>query len=200
MLAGRGILASGLMAFNPTYNVARTSDTGGSYPGWALRADARDAEVWPTVSSATIRGKIWVQTTASDTVVYCAITDRTGNTITAVYYDTSGASLGDPGTTSSQVMALGLRVDSLSIAASVITSSGDGTSSAQIGSYTDSAFFNPTNAVQYGFYGHSSSADNEVPDIDSIDIQVTFTFRKTGYEDLIVAYKAMVDTRVNPIT
>lgn len=183
----------GTVDFSPTYIVARTTDTGGSWPGLALWGSVADAN--PQGGFASVRCNIWARATSTDTLVQMSINNRNGNSQLHRYFDTSGASLGDPGTGGSNAMLLGVRADEIRITVAVIASIGDGGSHQQIGTFTDNVFFSPTNLTNYGYQDDCVS---EVPpgnnDADDYDIEVTFTFRKTGYNDLTVTYRTWADS------
>lgn len=175
--------------FSPTYVAAQTSDTG----GLAVRAVMDDDQEF-SAAHAEARCIIWVETSASETYVRVDITNKDGATEDLDWYNTSGVGQGDPGV-DQNAMSLGERVDTVKIRKVSEDVADDGAVSSKEGTFTDDLAFNPTNTLNYGYRINVESTDEGgAPDSDTGNIVIEFTFVKSGFNDLVVEYKALVNT------
>jgi len=164
----------------------------------------------PTANTSANAGtRIWVEVTSGEATIYCSC-DSGGSDGTAgleVWNDDTGTGQGDPGTYSSggtAVFTLGAEPDSIRITKSNETTFNDTgigeTSSAsvsQIGSFTDNSFFTPSLSTDYGYRADTSASDtndNSVNVDAGAQVDVTFTFRKTGNTDYSITYTQDADS------
>lgn len=185
------LVADGHSAFQPTYNGALHPTIVGS----AL-SDYLDFDPVSFASSDALTNmKIYAYTTSNNCQLWIVGTQSGSVT-----------NLGSGATPLTKIFDLNVRPDTISIfLTSPVAGSIGGQYQAayndidQIGSFTDSQDFNPTNFVQYGweFESYVRSTDPPQPSSGFANQTplITFTFKKAGYETLAVTYKLRCDSQ-----
>lgn len=133
---------------------------------------------------------IWVIQTATNCYVRCGINDSPNTT--NQWYNTGGVGQGAPGTiasTGATIFTLGEQCDEVRINHTDNTSSGSPTFTTVSGSYTDNAFFTPTQDTKYGRVVNTFNSSSPEPSVATDgNIVCAITFRKAGLDDYTVSF------------
>jgi hypothetical protein len=187
MLAGGFLSQGGLLNFSPTYNGAQSPTTVCS-----ATADYEYANLGPGSSSAEATADVYVVNEAADSVIKVIAFEDGG--------PTDQGSSASPAT-ETEIFNLNIRPDTVAIRLveePYVDSDHANypSTTKKIGTFTDDSDFDPTNAVKYGYQADASVDSSDPPgnpprtaEDGQITPIVEFTFKKAGYNELVVTYK-----------
>jgi hypothetical protein len=156
--------------------------------GIVCHAEADDSNFGP--SSASADTSVWLETTASDCFIRVDGFANASSIADVNWFSPVDVDEGTPGT-DEDVFVLNQRPDSVNIFTFSLDDSQPDTVHVKIGTFTDddkSTFFNPTNAVNYGYELQINASDPGDGNQDGSQT-IQFTFRKAGLNDLTVLYR-----------
>lgn len=178
----------GVQAFSPTIDGRIAAD------GVVVNASSFRTTIAPSNASAAADAYIYVEVVSGNAYVYVLID---GISVLGSWFEDDGTGNTATASTEYTVFTLGAEPDEIKVEVSgesTSSSSGGSASIVDTGSYTDGVFFTPV--LTTGNYGAradtaaTDTSDDGVSETASASFNVTFTFRKAGYEDYSITFSA----------